>query len=123
MDADSINRVLDSADKLSDMANKVAGFAISSNLLLTFACLKDLGSWVKRQTVAFLIGVAVGGCVYVAAIWILYAQEFAIRNVVASADFASILCQTGDVLVWSRTLGVVAFTLVAALAVWGTSKE
>jgi hypothetical protein len=46
--------VINEAGRLSDMADKVAGFAISSNLVLVFACLKDIGAWVKTETAAFL---------------------------------------------------------------------
>ena len=57
------------------MADKVAGFAISSYLLLTFACLKDIGPWVQRQPKPFAIGAGVAGFVYIVAVWCLYFAE------------------------------------------------
>ena len=73
------DQLAEAADRLSSMADKVAGFAISSSLLLTFACLKDIGDWVKHQPWQFAVGTFVAGCIYVAAVLWLYFQELQVR--------------------------------------------
>ena len=74
-------QIVKAAEQLSSMADRVAGFAISSNLLLTFACLKqDISSWVKNQTKAFVIGTAVAGVIYVVAVYLFHLEEVAVLS-------------------------------------------
>jgi hypothetical protein len=112
--------VLNAADRLAAMADKVAGFAISSNLLLIFACLKDIGPWVQHQTVPFLVGIGTGGLVYVAAVWWLYGREISTRAMVSFDGSDPTLDSVSCSLVWARSLGITAFAIIAMLAVWGT---
>ena len=53
------DQIVKAAEQLS-LADKVAGFAISSYLLLIFACLKDIGPWLQDQSAAFAIGAGSG---------------------------------------------------------------
>ena len=112
--------VLAAAERLSAMADKVAGFAISSDLLLTFACLKDISSWVQHKTSAFLIGTGLGGFAYIAAVWWLYFREFDVRAKAELCDVLSPLDNVSRSLVWARSIGIAFFTMIAMLAVWGT---
>jgi hypothetical protein len=109
------------AEQLSSMADKVAGFAISSNLLLIFACLKkDISSWVQNQTMAFVIGTCVAGVVYVTAVWLFHCEEVAVLD---KASDLGVLTDVSWWLVWARSLGIAAFTGIGILAVLGSSKE
>jgi hypothetical protein len=118
------DQLMNAAEQLSSMADKVAGFAISSDLLLIFACLKkDIGPWVQKQPMAFAIGTGVAGIVYVAAVWWLYSREL---HVLAAAQPSGDLPLLTDVswwLVWARSLGIAAFTGIGILAVLGASKR
>jgi hypothetical protein len=115
------DQTIKAAEQLSSMADKVAGFAISSYLLLTFACLKDIGPWVQSQPKPFIIGAGVAGVIYVAAVWWLYSRELDIRNIAEFSDDARVLNSVSLWLVWARTLGIAAFTAIGILAVWGAS--
>ena len=68
-------QIMKAAEQLSSMADKVAGFAISSYLLLTFACLKDIRPWVQRQPKPFAIGTGVAGLVYIVAVGVCFSQR------------------------------------------------
>jgi hypothetical protein len=116
------DQVVNAADRLSAMADKVAGFAISSNLLLTFACLKDISLWVHNKTGPFLIGTGVAGCVYVAAVWWLYSRELHVRAKAQPSDDLSLLNSVSRSLVWALSLGIAAFTAIGMLAVAGASS-
>lgn len=110
------------AERLSSMADKVAGFAISSNLLLIFACLKDIGPWLKSDWESFAIGTGAGGLVYVAAVLLLYSRELKIRALAPLPDDLSLLNSVSWWLVWARILGIAAFTAIGILAVWGAHQ-
>ena len=114
-------QIVKAAEQLSSMADRVAGFAISSNLLLTFACLKqDISSWVENQTKAFVIGTAVAGVIYVVAVYLFHLEEVAVLS--NDSDFA-LLTNVSQWLVWARVLGIVAFTVIGILAVLGARKH
>jgi hypothetical protein len=104
------------------MADKVAGFAISSNLLLIFACLKDISPWVHNKTLPFQVGTGLGGCVYVAAVWWLYFRELHVRARGQPSDDLPLLNSVSRSLVWARSLGIAAFTAIGMLAVAGASN-
>ena len=109
-------QIMKAAEQLSSMADKVAGFAISSYLLLTFACLKDIGPWVQRQPKPFAIGAGVAGLVYIVAVWCLYFAEVHVLG-----DLPPLT----DVSLWlavARSLGIAAFAAIGILAVWGAAK-
>jgi hypothetical protein len=109
------------AHQLSSMADKVAGFAISSYLLLAFACLKDIGPWVQRQPTAFAIGTGVAGIVYIAAVWLLYFGEVYVIAKAQTSDLA-LLTNVSLWLAGARSLGIAAFAAVGIPAVLGTKK-
>ena len=114
-------RVMKAAEQLSSMADRVAEFAISSNLLLTFACLKnDISSWVQQQKAAFVIGTGAAGIIYLVAIWLFHLEEVEVLS--PAANFA-VLADVSWWLVWARTLGVAAFTAIGMLAVLGARKD
>ena len=101
------------------MADKVAGFAISSYLLLTFACLKDIGQWVQKEPRPFAIGAAGAGFVYIGAVWLFHLEEVEVLS--PAADFAVL----ADVSLWlaiARSLGIAAFAAIGIAAVWGAAK-
>jgi hypothetical protein len=114
--------MFDEAHRLSDMANNVAGFAISSNLLLIFACLKDIAEWLKVRMVAFEIGVGTGGIVYVGAVWFLHCRELGVLRKTETSDILVTVADVSDALFWSRIAGIAAFTAVSMLAIFGASK-
>jgi hypothetical protein len=119
MDDKEFNLLTDSARRLSDMANSVAGFAISSSLVLIFACLKDLSDWISSKPIWFCIGIALGNAVYVAAVWLLYRRETALLKL------SGVSRTPGDVshlLAWSRTAGIIFFAVISFLAVWGAGR-
>lgn len=112
--------LLDHARRISDMADKVAGFSISSNLLLAFAALRDLGSWVKGKTHWFLAGVVIAGMLYAGAVWFLHAEEF---SALSDAKISTAAVNRYiDLLSGCRIAGIALFTVIAFLAVFGTSK-
>jgi hypothetical protein len=98
------------------MADKVAGFAISSYLLLTFACLKDIGPWVQRQPKPFAIGAGEAGFVYIVAVWCLYFAEVHVLGDLPPLTNVSLW------LAVARSLGIAAFAAIGILAVWGAAK-
>jgi len=107
------------ASRISDMGNAVAGFAISSYLVLVFATLKDLSPWVKAKSGYFAAGILLGACMYVGAIWLLHAEEMSLIIASSPGDQA-VMKQVGHVVVLARTAGVAAFACVALLAIWGS---
>jgi hypothetical protein len=111
------DQIMKAAEQLSSMADNVAGFAISSYLLLTFACLKDIGPWVQRQPKPFAIGAGVAGFVYIVAVWCLY---FAENHVVG--HLPPPLTDVSLWLAFARSLGIAAFAAIGILAVWGAAK-
>ncbi len=108
------DQLMSAAGQLSSMADNVAGFAISSDLLLIFACLKDIGHWVQKQPTAFAIGTGVAGILYVAAVWWLYSRELYVLATIQTSDLA-LLTNVSWWLVWARSLGIAAFTAVGIL--------
>lgn len=113
------DQVANAAERLSSMADKVAGFAIGSYLLLIFACLKDINPWVQTDTFWFAIGTGVAGIVYIAAVWLLYYLELNIRAKALSSSELGLLNSVSLWLVLARSAGIAAFTLVGILAVIG----
>jgi len=109
------------ADQLSAMADKVAGFAISSYLLLIFACLKDIGPWVQSQEIPFAIGAGIGGIAYIGAVFWLYYLEFRVRSKVQYSGDFSLLNTVSLWLMLARTAGIAVFTIVGILAIVGAS--
>lgn len=110
------DQIMQAAEQLSSMADKVAGFAISSYLLLTFACLKDIGPWVQRQPKPFAIGAGVAGFVYIVAVWCLYFAEVHVLGDLPPLTNVSLW------LAVARSLGIAAFAAIGILAVWGAAK-
>ena len=99
------------------MADKVAGFAISSYLLLTFACLKDIGQWVQKEPRPFAIGAAGAGFVYIGAVWCLYfAEAYVAGHLPKPLTYVSLW------LAIARSLGIAAFAAIGIAAVWGAAK-
>ena len=115
------DQLMSAAAQLSSMADKVAGFAISSNLLLIFACLKDIGPWVQKQPTAFAIGTGAAGVVYVAAVWWLHFRELYVLTAAKPSDLA-LLTNVSSWLAWARSLGIAAFTAIGIIAVLGARK-
>jgi hypothetical protein len=115
------NDLMNAASQLSSMADKVAGFAISSDLLLIFACLKDIGPWLRKQPTEFAIGTGVAGIVYVGAIWWLHSQELYVLAAAKPSDLA-LLTNVSSWLAWARSLGIAAFTAIGITAVLGARK-
>lgn len=113
------DQLAEAADRLSSMADKVAGFAISSSLLLTFACLKDIGDWVKHQPWQFAVGTFVAG-IYVAAVLWLYFQELQVRAM--SNLSTDQLAGVHRSLMLARCLGIALFTAIGIAAVFGASR-
>ena len=110
----------EAAERLSSMSDKVAGFAISSSLLLTFACLKDIGDWVKHRPWQFAIGTFVAGCIYIAAVLWLYFQELQVRAM--SSRSTDPLAGVHRSLMLARCLGIALFTAIGIAAVFGASQ-
>jgi hypothetical protein len=108
-------------DQLSSMADKVAGFAISSYLLLIFACLKDIGPWVQTQGTPFAIGAGIGGIVYIGAVFWLYYLELHVRSKAQRSGEFPLLNSVSLWLVLARTSGIAVFALVGILAIVGAS--
>ena len=82
------DELMSAAKQLSSMADKVAGFAISSYLLLIFACLKDIGPWVHERKMPFVVGTLVSRVIYVGAVWWLYSRELYVLLSAKPPDFA-----------------------------------
>jgi hypothetical protein len=99
------------AERLSSMADSVAGFAISSYLLLTFACLKDIGPWVTSQPKPFAIGAGVAAVLYILAVWSLYVAESYVLGNAEPLSTVSLL------LAVARSVGIAAFAFIGILAV------
>jgi hypothetical protein len=114
------DQLAEAAERLSSMAEKVAGFAISSSLLLTFACLKDIGDWVTHQPWQFAVGTFVAGCIYVAAVLWLYFQELQVRAM--SNLSTDQLAGVHRSLMLARCLGIALFTAIGIAAVFGASR-
>jgi hypothetical protein len=107
----------EAAERLSSMADKVAGFAISSSLLLTFACLKDIAHWVTDEPWSFAIGTGVAGFIYVVAVALLYRQESKVRAM--SNPFPKPLARVNRSLMLARCLGIALFTAIGIAALFG----
>jgi hypothetical protein len=116
------DQIIKATEQLSSMADKVAGFAISSYLLLTFACLKDIGPWVKYQPLPFAIGAGLAGVVYIVAVSQLYFKELHTRHMAGPSADLAVLDGVSLWLVWARTLGIAAFAAIGILAVWGAGN-
>jgi hypothetical protein len=117
----STDQIMKSAEELSSMADKVAGFGISANLILIFACLKkDISSWVQSQPKAFMIGTCVAGLLYITAVWVLHYGESYVLGAAEPPGGPPLLVSLW--LAWARTLGIAVFTAIGMLVVWGASK-
>src|SRR5260221_13171732 len=92
--------ILDAADRLSAMGAKVSAFAITSSLLLIFACLEQLSKWLKSEWPGFMIGLVISCIIYVAAVWVLFVLERQTRTRVASESFSHVIDITRRVAVW-----------------------
>jgi hypothetical protein len=113
--------VTTAAEQMSSMADKVAGFGISANLVLIFACLKrDISTWVQSQPKAFMIGTCVAGLLYVTAVWLLHYGESYVLGASQQPGDPELLVSVW--LAWARTLGIAVFTAIGMLVVWGASK-
>jgi hypothetical protein len=87
MDIESVKLVLANAERLSAMADKVAGFAIASSLALIFYCFnKDIAPWVQRREYWFQGGVLIGNLIYIAAVWVLHCCEYRVSSGVTLTD-------------------------------------
>jgi hypothetical protein len=116
------DQIMKAAEQLSSMADKVAGFAISSYLLLIFACLKDIGPWLRDQSAAFAIGAGVAGVAYIAAVWCLYFGEVHVFDTAKPPGGLDLLANVGFWLAVARSLGIAVFAAIGILAVFGARK-
>jgi hypothetical protein len=115
-------QLVSAAGQLSSMADKVAGFAISSDLVLIFACMKEVGPWVQKQMGGILIGTAVAGAAYILAVWCLHCLELKVLDKAQLSGDLTLLTSVSWWLAGARSLGIAAFTLIGMGAVWGASK-
>jgi hypothetical protein len=102
----------EAGERLSSMGDKVAGFAISSSLILTFACLnKDIAKFVTESPGEFAIGTLAAGLIYVGSVVWLYREE---RNVRALSTLSSggPLAVVHRLLMLARCLGIAVFTAI-----------
>lgn len=76
----------------------------------------------QNYWVLTLIGTSAGGCIYIAAVWWLYFREISVQSGGLPIEDLSLLDSVSWSLVWARTFGIAAFTIIAALAVWGTRR-
>ncbi|MGH7023440.1 MAG: hypothetical protein ACREEB_07600 [Caulobacteraceae bacterium] len=114
--------ILQAADQLSDMANKVAAFAISADLVLIIACLKDIAIVVKNKTLWFEVGLFVGGCFYASIVWVFHCKELELRNLILGAGLREVLDPVNSLLLRARMGGIATITAVSMFAVWGTAR-
>lgn len=120
---ESVKLTLEGARQLSDMANSVAGFAITSNLLLIFACLKDIGPWVRRDKAWFFIGIGGAFIFYAGAVCLLHYIETTVSGAIPERDLPPTISTVSTWLLGCRLAGIFLSCAIAAIAVIGTSRN
>lgn len=114
--------VLEGAARLSEMANRVAGFAISASLIFIFACLENIAPWVRTRTLWFEGGIVAGNLLYILAVCFLYYHELNVRRPFLTDELRADLNHVSRLLLWSRIAGIGVFAAISMLAVWGTAR-
>jgi hypothetical protein len=111
-------------DRLSSMADKVAGFGISTALILTWGSFKDLAPSIEAHRLAFVIATIAGGCMYIGAVIYLYYAEGQLRapekRVINDGDK---IHQVNRLLALARCVGVALFTGIAVTAIIGAGSQ
>ena len=122
--ADPDKAVVDAAASISTMGDKVVAFAVTQDLLWTFAALKgDLSRWTTARPYWFLGGALASGVIYALVELFLWWNQ---RGIVKLSGYDShterLIAKSIDIHYSMLSLGVIASSALAGLAFWGTSK-
>jgi hypothetical protein len=113
--------LVDGMNRLFDMGNKVAGFAISSGLLLVFACFKDLAFWVKNRSHDIQIGIVTSNIIYIGGVWCLHFKELAVLKIISPPHIDALRAISIE-LAEARTVGILFFGLITFATVIETKR-